>query len=84
VGGDGGAVGDAAGPPAVVEEASWGPDLLAEESSEEVEVVAGRVVLANIIKIRIQKINKSRRQEELTTHVELRPQTMQTRTKYKK
>jgi hypothetical protein len=52
----GGAVGDAAGPPAVVEEACGGLDLPAEESPEEAEVEAGRVVLASVIKIRIQKI----------------------------
>jgi hypothetical protein len=56
VGGAGGAGCDTAGPPAVVEEASWGPDLPAEELPEEAEVVAGRVVLASIIKIRIQKM----------------------------
>jgi hypothetical protein len=56
VGGDGGAVSDVAGPPAVVEEACWGPNLLAEESPEEAEARAGRVVLVSIIKIRIQKI----------------------------
>jgi hypothetical protein len=57
VGGAGGAVGDAAGPSAVVvEEAYSGPDLPADESPEEVEVEAGRVVLASIIKIKIQKI----------------------------
>jgi hypothetical protein len=72
VGGDGGAVDEAAGLLAVVEEAGWGQDLLAGESSEDAEVVAGPVVLVNIIKIRIQKINESRRHEELTTHVELR------------
>jgi hypothetical protein len=52
VGGNGGAVDDVAGLPAVVEEASSGPDLLAGESPEDAEVVAGPVVLANIIKIR--------------------------------
>jgi hypothetical protein len=72
VGRDGGAVDDAAGLPAVVEEAGWGPDLPAGGSQEDVEVVAGRVVLANIIKIRTQEINKSRRHKKLTTHVELR------------
>jgi hypothetical protein len=56
VGGAGGAVGDAASPPAVVEEASWGLDLLAEESPEEAEVEVGRVVLAGIVKIRTQRI----------------------------
>jgi hypothetical protein len=56
-GGAGGVVGKAAGPSAVVvEEACWGPDLPVEESPEEAEVEAGRVVLASIIKIRIQKI----------------------------
>jgi hypothetical protein len=56
VGGAGGAVGDAAGPSAAMEEACWGPDLPAEESLEEAEVEVGRVVLASITKIRIQKI----------------------------
>jgi hypothetical protein len=45
VGRDSGAVDDAAGPPAVVEEAGWGLDLPAGESLEDAEVVAGRVVL---------------------------------------
>jgi hypothetical protein len=72
VGGAGGAVGEAAGPLAVVvEEACWWPDLPAEESPLEAEEEAGRVVLASIIKIRIQK-KKERGQGELTTHVELR------------
>jgi hypothetical protein len=71
VGGDAGAVDDAISPPAVVEEAGWGPDLPTGESPEDAEVVAGRVVLTNVIKIRIQKTNKSKRHEELTTHVEL-------------
>jgi hypothetical protein len=56
VGGAGGAVGDAVGPPVVVEEACWGPDLPAEELPEEAEVEAGRAVLASIIKIRIQNV----------------------------
>jgi hypothetical protein len=38
------------------EEACWGPDLPAEDSLEEAEVVVGRVILASIIKIRIQRI----------------------------
>jgi hypothetical protein len=43
----------------VVKEACWGPDLPAEVSPEEAEVEVGRVVLASINKIRIQKtINK--------------------------
>jgi hypothetical protein len=52
----GGAVVEVADPPAVVvEEACWGPDLPAEESPMEAEDEAGRVVVASIIKIRIQK-----------------------------
>jgi hypothetical protein len=42
VGGDRGAADDAAGPPAVVEEAGWGPDLSAGDLPEGTEVVAGR------------------------------------------
>jgi hypothetical protein len=53
-----------------MEEACWGPDLPAEESSVEAEEEAGRVVLASIIKIRIQK-RKKEDKRELTTHVEL-------------
>jgi hypothetical protein len=54
----------------VVEEACWGLDLLAEVSLDKAEDEAGRVVLASIIKIRIQK--KRTGHGELTTHVELR------------
>jgi hypothetical protein len=61
VGGDGGAADSAAGPPAVVEEAGWGSDLPAGDSPEDAEVVVGRAVLANIIKIRIQKINETKK-----------------------
>jgi hypothetical protein len=55
MGGAGGANGDAAGSPAVVEEACWGSDLPAEVLPEEAEVEVGRAVLASINKIRIQK-----------------------------
>jgi hypothetical protein len=45
----------------VVEEAGWGSDLPAGDSPEDAEVVAGRAVLANIIKIRIQEINETKK-----------------------
>jgi hypothetical protein len=44
-----------------VEGASWGPDLLASDSMEDTEVVVGQAVLANIIKIRIQKLNGTKK-----------------------
>jgi hypothetical protein len=57
VGRDGGAADIAASPPAVVDGAGWGLDLPTGDSPKDAEVVAGQTVLANIIKLRIQKLN---------------------------
>jgi hypothetical protein len=61
VGRDGGVVDVAASPPVEVEGAGWGPHLPARDSLGDVEVVAGQAVLANIIKIRIQKLNETKK-----------------------
>jgi hypothetical protein len=61
VGGDGGAADVAIGHPSKVDGAGWGPDLPAGDSPEDAEVVAGQAVLANIIKIRIQKLNGTKK-----------------------
>jgi hypothetical protein len=61
VGGDGGVADDAAGHPVEVEGAGWGPVLPAGGSPGDAKVVAGQAVLVNIIKIRIQKLNGTKK-----------------------